>query len=560
MLKVAIKEIKSMGTWEIEKAWATEARALQATNRLNHPHILKGIAVIHQDKSRYFMFPCAENSLRDYWEATPAQSPSPRLIREGVNQVRGLADALDKLHNFRSHISQNEKFREVEIGHDLVDKSPPLSPSGMDDDDVASFHPNSLWEESIRHGDIKPENILRFLAKTSNTETLKLADIGLAKENSIATEQQRGTSMRYGTRRYEGPEVLDYVHGRSRLFDVWALGCVTFEYILWLLYGNHAIVEFYRQAEISSAPSDFQYYQVQMMGEGQQRAAVHPIVVEWLDHMQNEDPECQPDSKSMMKDLLHIVREKLLVVDLPPTRGSALSIGGGGRILVPSFVGVRLRYRATAAEFRDGLEIMERKAWDPSYVFTGRDRSHVNLPSLQKTLRRVFEGSYRQDTISSIGIKTGSLLRPSVASRSLLHPVVVSRSISAVYSRPSLDSWKFDVDNEFAEKVMKDVDVGNFREHETTSHRFCKRCAKLNFWSSGFEIEDEVGALAKSAANCELCQLLHDASCGTNNLHNGKICFERTQSVITMTGSTFPVLSLMRSPGEPVASLCPKHC
>jgi serine/threonine protein kinase len=536
--------MKSIGAQETEKAWDIEARALHAINRLDHPHIMKSIAAIRRGEKRYFMFPWAKDSLRDYWNTIPAQSPNPKLIQEAINQLRGLTDALDQLHNFQgSQPIQNETYREVEIRIDLADEALPQ----MDDDDDVNDYTNPFSQESIRHGDIKPENILRFLDSHSKIGTLKLGDMGLAKRHVAATEKRRGTSMRYGTRRYEGPEVLNHGQGRSRLYDLWSMGCITFECILWLLYGNDALVEFYRQAERSSAPSDFQYYKVQVIG-GVPHPVVHPIVTEWMDHMQSEDPECKPESKCMLKDLLQIVREKLLVVDLPPTRGSALAGGGGARGFVPAFVGGMTKYRATAAELREALDAMESKAFDPRYVCTGQDRSDVNWPAPPNTYRETLEPLSPYSPSSFL--RTGEKIGP-------LSTGVMNRVISADYSLPPLELWEFHVDNEFAEKVSKQVSGNKLIQHGTTHNRFCKRCTKLNFWSSGFAIEDDVEALANSAANCELCKLLHDASISTDSPHSEKVRFERTQSVVTMTGNNFPVLSLMRSPGESVICISP---
>jgi hypothetical protein len=140
--------MKSIGAQETEKAWDIEARALHAINRLDHPHIMKSIAAIRRGEKRYFMFPWAEDSLRDYWNTIPAQSPNPKLIQEAINQLRGLTDALDQLHNFQgSQPIQNETYREVEIRIDLADEALPQ----MDDDDDVNDYTNPFSQESIRH-------------------------------------------------------------------------------------------------------------------------------------------------------------------------------------------------------------------------------------------------------------------------------------------------------------------------------------------------------------------------------------------------------------------------
>lgn len=531
--------MKSIGAQETEKAWDIEARALNAINILDHPHIMKSIAAIRRGETRYFMFPWAENSLRDYWNTISTQSPDPKLVREAIGQLRGLADALDQLHNFRgSQRSPSDSYANVEIRVDAADNF-------MDDNDDVNDYTNPMSQESIRHGDIKPENILRFPDNSSKLGTLKLGDMGLAKRHVAATEKRLGTSMRYGTRRYEGPEILNDGQGRSRLYDLWSMGCITFECILWLLYGNDALVEFYRQAEKFCAPSDFQYYKVQVTG-GVQHSVVNPIVIAWMDHMQKEDPELQVESNSSLKDLLHIVREKLLVVDLPPTRGSALGSGGAGRGFAPSFVGEKTKYRTTAAELRHALDVIQRKASNSKYVCTGQDRSSISWPAppnaYGSTLEPRVQGNY------SLRPRSDSKIAP-------LSTGIMNRNVSADYSLPPLESWEFAVDNEFAGRVLSRISRPESEPHDTIRNKLCRRCADLNFWSSGFAIEDEVETLVKSAPGCDLCRLLYDVSQDENGTGIGteKIRFERTQSVIVMTGKAFPVLSLMRSPGQSTA-------
>jgi serine/threonine protein kinase len=479
------------------------------------------------------MFPWAENSLRDYWNTIPRQSPNSELVSEAINQLRGIADALDQLHNFQGGRTQsNDTYRDMKI---VVDSAANTALQMNDDEDVNDYR-NPMSQESIRHGDLKPENILRFLDGKSRIGTLKLGDMDLAKRHIAATDQRRGTSLRYDTRRYGGPETMMAAQGRSRLYDLWSMGCITFEFIIWLLYGNEALVEFYNQADQSSSPSDFQFYKLQETGAGL-RPIVNPIVTSWMDHMQKHDPEIRQDSKSALKDLLQIVQDKLLVVDLPPTRGSALAARSGARVLSPPFVGGKTKYRATAAEFRKALDAIKEKEGDPNYVCTGQDRSDVSLPAPSRTygsfldpLARHRSGSSRRADIKIGPLPTG----------------VRQRTIRADYSLPPLESWEFEVDNDFATKAIKHLNVEGLPGPTTIPNKLCGRCAKFNFWSSGFAIEDDVDNLMKSATTCDFCALLHDAS----TVHSGKLRFERTQSVITMTDNPFPVLSIIRSPGK----------
>lgn len=148
-----------------DKAWEDEAKALRDINQLDHPNITRCIAAIRRGGRRYFVFAWAEGgNLQEYWENVERQSPNAKSIQQMVEQLRGLADALDALHNCRNN------------DNGLLG----IPGTGNKDKD-----------RSIRHGDLKPENVLRFLsgpgAKASlaaqDLGTLKIADMGLAKQH-----------------------------------------------------------------------------------------------------------------------------------------------------------------------------------------------------------------------------------------------------------------------------------------------------------------------------------------------------------------------------------------
>ncbi|KAF2026798.1 hypothetical protein EK21DRAFT_115421 [Setomelanomma holmii] len=544
--EVAIKEISvqksagllQTGKEQTEKAWDVESRALNSINLLDHDHIIKSIAAIRRGEGRYFVFPWAHDSLRDYWNTTPTQSPTSELILEAILQLRGIADALDSLHNFRGiRSSTDATHRDVPV---VVNAADNLA-SQTEDDEVVSEYSSAMSQESIRHGDLKPENILRFLDGNSQIGTLKLGDMGLAKRHVAATVKRLGTSMRFSTRRYEGPEAVRNKEGRSRLYDLWSMGCITFEFILWLLYGNNALVEFNKQAESMTPPTEeFQYYKVQGTGQ-EQRAIIHPLAERWMDYLQERDPEFQSGSQSALKDLLRIVRDHLLVVELPPTRGSALADGGGARPLAPPvFVGQRTKYRATAAEFRKALDAIKGKANDVHYLYTGITRSDFSPPAPPSTFGTFLNPSAQR--LSSPSRRLDTKIEPITTG-------VMQRSIKADYSLPPLESWNFEVDNDFAVKVTKYIGVDSHPASSAATTNLCRRCIDLNFWSSGFAIEDDVTELAKSAALCDFCRLLHQVSSDIDRPQSEKVRFERSQSVITVTGSSFPVLSIFRSQG-----------
>ena len=88
-----------------------------------------------------------------------------------------------------------------------------------------------------------PENILFFAGKLSRLDTLRLADWGsgkvhLIRSGSVNTRTPSGTST------YEAPD--GYINNRaiSRPYDVWSLGCVFLQLLLWALCGHEAVSKF----------------------------------------------------------------------------------------------------------------------------------------------------------------------------------------------------------------------------------------------------------------------------------------------------------------------------
>lgn len=99
-----------------------------------------------------------------------------------------------------------------------------------------------MHNQRFRHGDIKPENILIFLEdeQDKGIGTLKISDMGQARRHQFETSvRSQPTQTRIGTMTYEAPEAVVYVNRpRSRLYDVWSMGCIFFEFIVWLLDGQ----------------------------------------------------------------------------------------------------------------------------------------------------------------------------------------------------------------------------------------------------------------------------------------------------------------------------------
>lgn len=233
------------------------------------------------------MFEWADGgNLRNLWERVPSPILTGELIKHVVDQIYGLAAALSAAHNLEG---------------------------------------TNTHGASYRHGDLKPENILVF-QDNGPSGILKIGDWGEAKfHGQITAIRGSRTTTKFGTRRYEAPEVDTGVKAaslgqstkrRSRLCDVWAMGCITLEYIVWLLYGKRGLDQFHRDVDGKT------FYTTSWVN-GEKVAQVHPNALAWMDRMA-ELPVCKKYDTAL-GDLLDIVRNNLLVVKLPLQLGSELA-------------------------------------------------------------------------------------------------------------------------------------------------------------------------------------------------------------------------------------------
>ncbi|RSL81455.1 hypothetical protein CEP51_005815 [Fusarium floridanum] len=216
----AVKKLKSSD----RGAFEAEAHALGRLNKIrkqheqetneNTKHISMIAATFEIECGSilhfYLVFPCADGNLREFWNMySTARDPEHvySLSRWMAEQIHGLASALHILHEFYVHRAE-------------------------DDDDPRNHG---------IHGDIKPENILRFTNWDNDTGkhgVLQLADFGLTKYHHTLTVNHVDPHMRFHP--YCAPEVQANWRTNQSL-DTWALGCLFFEFCLWVVFGNEGL-------------------------------------------------------------------------------------------------------------------------------------------------------------------------------------------------------------------------------------------------------------------------------------------------------------------------------
>ncbi|KAH8779028.1 hypothetical protein BGZ57DRAFT_761135 [Hyaloscypha finlandica] len=498
MANVAIKKIN--GGWDllptideeepVNKEWEAEARALDHISGLNHRNIYQRIAAIKRGKEHYFMFEWADGgSLEDFWKDNPRPNLDPGFIKEIVMQLRDLADALHELHNYG---------------------------------------------RSYRHGDLKPEKILRFKDAT-RVGVLKIAGMGLVRRHTELIWPPTGT--RYGSVRYEPPEVVTHKtseESRSRLYDIWSMGCITLEIIVWLLYGYHDLMKFNDSIK-SSVEESSPYFKV----GNDNVAKVHPVVRACMDHI-FKDPECTGNGGNIaIRDLLHIVKTNLLVIHPPPLRASI-----SGNVAVTDTDSRRFpayqpfgQTRATASHFRKLLDDMIGKGKeDERYWFTGISRENLKGPPSHMIPST---SANRQNQLVDFTAR----MRDAPTQPGLLtQPAPTSRQN------------EFPVDNSFANSLFNDQNTSQESIQGTNITKFCGKCSNMDLWLPQFRIEDTLSELEQNSANCDFCKFRWQL-CKDLNLHReifSSILFDRRESMLRiitpMERYDNPVLSICRSP------------
>jgi serine/threonine protein kinase len=174
----------------------------------------------------------------------------------------------------------------------------------------------ALHRTNYRHGDLKPDNILHFKRGNpfceGSKDVLVIADFGVSKIHKQDTDMRNGgTNTRATTASYEAPEVEgEQTVPRSRRYDMWSLGCILLEYVVWLLYGQSAINLFSKVRKVKNPGASF--YERREDEEGSPDFRINPAVVEVMRALR-EDPRCQ--GSTAIGDLVALVPKHLLQLE-----------------------------------------------------------------------------------------------------------------------------------------------------------------------------------------------------------------------------------------------------
>lgn len=223
-----------------KKDFDSEVTVLRKIRQSHHKdkHLISLLATYERNGVYHFIFPWATADLYKYWEQFPNPPQTASMENWIFDQCIGLVTALQKVHRY-------ETFSDSSILalHRRPDRSKGQGSGGA--------NTNAGRQRSMfvgRHGDLKPENILWFpedinTDQQPNQGLLKIADFGSAQFSKTDSwyDDRRGRVPNSTT--YQSPEYqLDGTY--STLCDIWALGCIYLEMLVWYFGGFVSIKQF----------------------------------------------------------------------------------------------------------------------------------------------------------------------------------------------------------------------------------------------------------------------------------------------------------------------------
>ncbi|OAG06763.1 HET-domain-containing protein [Paraphaeosphaeria sporulosa] len=493
---VAVKKLKQMTLTdaEVEIVAGTEVQALETMRILNHRHLVKAIAYYTRGKSHCIVFPWAHwGNLRDIWNTNPPKLDE-NLLRWVFTQLCGLADAIKTLHN-----SQQD----------------------------------SHGRESLRHGDLKPENILCFedLDKEPSDDIsssiLVIADVGLSRSHDQLTEDRKGaTRTKSGTIKYEPPETeLQPNEPRSRRYDVWSLGCIYLEFMIWLLYGREELEHF--RNDLNTLGENTRFYIVEEDTSTRNRAArLNSVVQKWVDWIK-KDKRCS--ERTAIRRLLDLIVERLLVADVGP-------------VLLPRRPTTFIENDETPST----PSVIVRQATfyhNPSNDSSVRPRATAE--ELENGLRSILEDadSTMADRIEWLDWSARAQPGP----RQYGDHLNASDSVRGL--EPLNDDWKYGPDTEMANHVLSDFKTATATGDEPEVSTLCERCNQLPIWLPRHTFSDTLADLRARSPRCNLCRLLQKHVQGHTEGDRQVLQFFRVGSSLTFHDrQSSPIVSLYTFP------------
>ena len=222
-----------------------EEEALQKLAALPHENLVLHLAAWTQDETFYMLFECAEKNLRNHM-TLPAPHMTGTFAKDLLQQLRNISAAVEHIH----------KIAPAGLGP---------TEQAITDKDTLKVGP-SLRRSTGFHYDLKPENILLFRDAGGKSMTWKVSDFGTTRIHEIVSgsgtsqhqyRSHKTRSLSQGDPVYCAPDWV--LRGEtSRPYDIWSLGCVFLEVLLWAFHIEGWQTPEFEMARVLSPPKGHQ--------------------------------------------------------------------------------------------------------------------------------------------------------------------------------------------------------------------------------------------------------------------------------------------------------------
>lgn len=330
-----------------------EHQIMSYLHHLQHPNILPLLTFYTYNGVSNFLLPLAEGG--DLEQLLNGKCRPNKFAEDArfYNALSGLTSALETLHEYKSGVLGTEM-----IGY---------------------------------HHDLKPTNVLVLEAR------FVLSDFGLSK---LKTGEDSRTPFRMGQGHYLAPECEDSEQNFSkgvisRASDVWSLGCIMLEIIVFMVGGTDAVVEF---RERRTTKRDFLTTKTFFFGK-----SINLEVETRIDRLENCEDMVHRKVAALIRQILVIdfrkrpkaseiaVRLRMITFEAAYLRLHAAFNGIGWRIdsLDTTTEWTRLRHMAHSLVLDDGTIAFD--APDTNDLEPFADREHVEkvLASMEKLLNQI---------------------------------------------------------------------------------------------------------------------------------------------------------------------------
>lgn len=233
---------------------------LKAMRQLGHPHLIETLAVFERGNDRGIVFPWAGGgNLLNLWLRIPQPTIDEGRLDWAMFQMEGLLSGIAQLH-----------------------------------------------DKHIRHGDLKPVNILCFATPDDENGILKIADIGFKSFHAEFIDRRRiSMEQKYGGSKYQPPEAEEPSQ-RSRKYDMWSLGCIFFEFLIWLTLGQKSLLDFFDHFQEHEQNSHFWENNPKQL---------RPVVRDWMNSVSDFLEEV-PSRNLELEKMLQLVEHRLLRINV----------------------------------------------------------------------------------------------------------------------------------------------------------------------------------------------------------------------------------------------------